>query len=273
MTSLPPPDRVPMIEAPPPMSEPSPTTTPAEIRPSTIDVPSVPALKLTKPSCMTVVPLGEVGAEPDPVGVGDADAGGQRRSRPSAGTCRRRSTVTCWPGGLQPGPGRLEALDRARAGRGPHDVGEQAEDAVHRRSRAARPGGGEQVQPQPDVLGRRPGAPEVGDLDQPDLRGSPARRRRRAASAVELRRRGVAAAGRPARARGTTRRARCRRRPGWRGRSPRRSEGEVTGPLYGTATTARTGRRRLTARCGRRCTRGAGRRGRSAGRTPRSCGP
>ena len=54
--SRPPPDRVPMIEAPPPMSEPSPTTTPAEMRPSTIDVPSVPALKLTKPSCMTVVP-------------------------------------------------------------------------------------------------------------------------------------------------------------------------------------------------------------------------
>ena len=33
-----------MIEAPPPMSEPSPTTTPAEIRPSTIEAPSVPAL-------------------------------------------------------------------------------------------------------------------------------------------------------------------------------------------------------------------------------------
>ena len=56
MTSLPPPDRVPMIEDPPPTSEPSPTTTPAEMRPSTIDVPRVPALKLTKPSCMTVVP-------------------------------------------------------------------------------------------------------------------------------------------------------------------------------------------------------------------------
>ena len=43
-TSLPPPDNVPMMDAPPPMSEPSPTTTPAEMRPSTIDVPSVPAL-------------------------------------------------------------------------------------------------------------------------------------------------------------------------------------------------------------------------------------
>ena len=45
-----------MIEAPPPMSLPSPTTTPCETRPSTIEVPSVPALKFTKPSCMTVVP-------------------------------------------------------------------------------------------------------------------------------------------------------------------------------------------------------------------------
>jgi hypothetical protein len=33
-----------MIDAPPPMSEPSPTITPALMRPSTIDVPSVPAL-------------------------------------------------------------------------------------------------------------------------------------------------------------------------------------------------------------------------------------
>ena len=33
-----------MIEAPPPMSVPSPTTTPCEMRPSTIDVPRVPAL-------------------------------------------------------------------------------------------------------------------------------------------------------------------------------------------------------------------------------------
>ena len=45
-----------MIDAPPPTSEPSPTTTPPEMRPSTIEEPSVPALKLTKPSCITVVP-------------------------------------------------------------------------------------------------------------------------------------------------------------------------------------------------------------------------
>ncbi len=45
-----------MIDAPPPMSLPSPTTTPCEMRPSTMDAPSVPALKLQKPSCMTTVP-------------------------------------------------------------------------------------------------------------------------------------------------------------------------------------------------------------------------
>ena len=42
--SLPPPDSVPMIDAPPPTSLPSPTITPCEIRPSTIEVPMVPAL-------------------------------------------------------------------------------------------------------------------------------------------------------------------------------------------------------------------------------------
>ena len=56
ITSLPPPLSVPIIDAPPPTSVPSPTITPAEILPSTIEVPRVPALKLTKPSCITVVP-------------------------------------------------------------------------------------------------------------------------------------------------------------------------------------------------------------------------
>ena len=45
-----------MMDAPPPMSDPSPTVTPCEMRPSTIEAPRVPALKFTKPSCITVVP-------------------------------------------------------------------------------------------------------------------------------------------------------------------------------------------------------------------------
>ena len=57
MTSLPPPDSVPMMDALPPMSLASSTTTPALMRPSTMLAPRVPALKLQKPSCMTVVPL------------------------------------------------------------------------------------------------------------------------------------------------------------------------------------------------------------------------
>ena len=51
-----PPERVPIVLHPPPKSELFPTTTPAEILPSIIAVPSVPALKLTKPSCIIVVP-------------------------------------------------------------------------------------------------------------------------------------------------------------------------------------------------------------------------
>ena len=54
-TSLPP-DKVPIVEAPPPMSVLSPITTPWEILPSIIASPNDPALKFTKPSCITVVP-------------------------------------------------------------------------------------------------------------------------------------------------------------------------------------------------------------------------
>ena len=48
-TSLPP-DKVPIVLHPPPKSEFLPITTPAEILPSIIAGPSVPALKFTKPS-------------------------------------------------------------------------------------------------------------------------------------------------------------------------------------------------------------------------------
>jgi hypothetical protein len=56
MRMLPPPDRVPMVLELPPRSLCAPTTTPWEMRPSTMLGPSAPALKLTNPSCMTVVP-------------------------------------------------------------------------------------------------------------------------------------------------------------------------------------------------------------------------
>ena len=98
-------------------------------------------MKLTKPSCITVVPVGEVRAEPHPVGVGDAHAGRDARSRPSAGTCPRRSTVhraAC----AQPQPGPLEVRRRAH---GPALVqttlASSAEDAVEVDARAAGPAG------------------------------------------------------------------------------------------------------------------------------------
>ncbi len=70
----------------------------------------------------------EVGAEADPVGVGDAHA--------------RRDDVVDHPGELvhaedgdraadaQAGADQLETVDRAGAEVGPHDIGEQAEEAV-----------------------------------------------------------------------------------------------------------------------------------------------
>ena len=75
ITSVPPPDSVPMMDAPPPTSESAPTTTPALMRPSTMHGPSVPALKLTNPSCMTQwCHLRKVSAQPHSVRVGDPHA-------------------------------------------------------------------------------------------------------------------------------------------------------------------------------------------------------
>ena len=71
--SVPPPDRVPMIEAPPPMSLPSPTITPWLIRPSTIDVPERAGVVVAEALVHHGRPWCEVSAEADAVRVGDAD--------------------------------------------------------------------------------------------------------------------------------------------------------------------------------------------------------
>ena len=55
--SVPPPDKVPIVLELPPKSLPFETITPAEILPSIIAGPNVPALKFTNPSCIIVVPL------------------------------------------------------------------------------------------------------------------------------------------------------------------------------------------------------------------------
>ena len=104
MTSVPPPDSVPMIDAPPPMSEPSPTTTPA--RDAALDHRRAEraGVEVDEALVHDRRALGQVRAEPHAVGVGDAHAGRAARSRPSAGTCRRRTPVTV-PARAQPRPG------------------------------------------------------------------------------------------------------------------------------------------------------------------------
>ena len=128
MTSLPPPDSVPMIEAPPPMSEPSPTTTPA------LD----PALD-------------HRGAERAGVVVDEAlvhDRRALARCAPSRTRSRvgdphaRGQHVVDHPGELvdaqdlhrpaaaQPHPGRSNPSTEHGPEGGPHDVGQDPEDAV-----------------------------------------------------------------------------------------------------------------------------------------------
>ena len=173
-TSVPPPDRVPMIEAPPPTSEPSPTTTPGRD-------PALDHRGAERAGVVVDEPLVHDGGARRPgahrAGPGRRRRCGRRsgrRSRPSAGTCRRRRPCTGRPAAAQPGPGGLEAVDRAGPGARPHDVGEQPEGPVHRdRVRPDQPVG-EQVQPQPDVLGGGRRRLQVRDDDAAYLPGDAA---------------------------------------------------------------------------------------------------
>ena len=243
ITAVPPPDSVPMIDAPPPTSEPSPTTTPDEMRPSTIEAPSVPALKFTNPSCITVVPVGEVGAEADAVGVGDPHA----RRRDVVGHARelvdrRDRERDAGAAVAQPHRGQRAGVDRAVAR--PGDVAQHAEQAgevgLVRADQPVR----EQVQAQVGVVRVRRRVGERADRGEHHDRAhaaalvAPGRGRQlvrplvlpraRASRAVRERRRARAAA------RGTTCRARARRtRSAWPGRSPTR-------PLLSLRSSART---------------------------------
>ena len=116
-----------MIDAPPPTSEPSPTTTPCEMRPSTIEAPSVPALKLTKPSCMHRRAGREVRAEAHARGVGDAHAVGHdvvEQPRELVDAVRRDA------GALQGRAQAREVVGVHRAGGRPGDDRQVGEDAV-----------------------------------------------------------------------------------------------------------------------------------------------
>ena len=140
-----------MIDAPPPMSEPSSTTTPAEMRPSTIEVPSVPALKLTKPSCMTVVPAARCAPSRTRSASAIRTPGGRDvvdHPRELVDAVHRDRAAP-----PQPGSHRLEAVHRARPEVGPHHVGQDAEDPVDAGAVRLDQPMGQQVQPQVGVVG------------------------------------------------------------------------------------------------------------------------
>ena len=129
ITSVPPPDSVPMIEALPPTSEPSPTA----------DAGADAALDHRGAERAGVVvdealvhhrrALGEVRAEPDAVGVGDPHAGRDDVVDHRAGTCRRRRPRA---GGRR--RGSAAARRRARPGR-PGRRSSRRRSAARRRCR------------------------------------------------------------------------------------------------------------------------------------------
>ena len=275
-----------MIEAPPPTSEPSPTTTPARD----------PALDHRGAERAGVVvhealvhdggALGQVGAEPDPVGVGDPDAGRQHvvdhpRELVDA---EDRHVLAARP--RSRAPGRLEAR---RPRTGPAEVHTTLVSSPKTPSMLIACGRDqpvdEQVQPQPDVLGGRAARP-AGRRSRPaGPRGVTPRASSWPSSAVSSagawRDRPGAA---PSAGSGnhTSRTVPCgvegEQAVAVRGTGDRVVAGEV---MAEKSTEVRRGPARPvradspdrwpTGRCGRRCTPAAGRRGRSGGRTPRSC--
>ena len=131
-----------MIEAPPPMSEPSPTTTPGGD--PALDHRGAERARVEVDEALVHDggAGGQVRAEADPVGVGDPDArGGDVVGHPRELVDAVHLEVQALGAGAE--PHRLEVVDGDRAERGPGDVGEQAEDAVQVLRRAAGPAGGE----------------------------------------------------------------------------------------------------------------------------------
>ena len=106
------------------------------MRPSTIEAPSVPALKLTKPSCMTVVPVGEVGAEADAVGVGDPHAARHDVVGHARELVDARSTRERLPAARKRSRTASSSAGSTGPAARPRDVGQHAEDAVEVERRA-----------------------------------------------------------------------------------------------------------------------------------------
>ena len=142
MISLPPPDSVPMSEEPPPRSEPSSTTTPGADAALDHRGAERAGVEVDEALVHDRRAGGQVGSEADPVGVGDADAGGdhvvghprelveaEHLHRPPGQTAGRAVSARS----PRPGTG---------PGGGPDDVAEQAEHARRGWPRGGRRAGG-----------------------------------------------------------------------------------------------------------------------------------
>jgi len=150
-----------MIEAPPPTSEPSHHDTGGD---PALDHrgPQGAGIEVDEALVHDRRSLGQVGAQPDPVSVGDAHA---RRHHvvdharefvhPKDGD---RSA-----GGPESHSGGLETLDGACSGAGPHDIGQKAEDAVEVAPVGADQAGRQKVEPEVGVGGIGRWCAQVGD--------------------------------------------------------------------------------------------------------------
>ena len=141
-----------MIEAPPPMSEPSPTTTPGHDPALDHRGAERAGVEVDEALVHHGGARGQVGAEPDPVRVGDPHPGGDHVvGHPGELVHPVHREVTA--GGAFDDAQLVHPLRRARPGRGPGHVGQHAEDAVEVELVGAHQAVGEKVQPEVRVSG------------------------------------------------------------------------------------------------------------------------
>ena len=107
--------------------------------------------------------LGQVRTQPDPVGVGDPDAGGQDVVDHPRELVHAEDGHVPVGGAEQRATGRGQVGGEHRAGGGPGHVGQQPEDAVQVGAVRTDEPGGQQVQPQVGVVRVDRGDREVGD--------------------------------------------------------------------------------------------------------------
>ncbi len=129
------------------MSEPSPTSTPCTIRPSTIEVPTRAGVEVDEALVHHGRAGGQVRAEPHPVGVGDPHTGGHHVvGHPGELVHPVHRQVSA--GGPLDHPQLVHPLRWARPGGRPGHVGQLAEDAVEVELVGSHQAVGEQVQPE-----------------------------------------------------------------------------------------------------------------------------